>query len=288
MRPNVSRMSRAAASRIRLAVRPFRIHVDQAHLHGGERIGEVTVAAVALVGQPLALGAPVDVVVRLPDVRPSAGEPERLEAHRLQGDVAGENHQVGPGDFPAVLLLDRPEQAARLVEVHVVRPAVERREALHARTRTAATVADAVRTGAVPGHPDEQRAVMAEVRRPPVLRVRHQGMQVLDHGIQVEALELLGIVERLAHGIEQGRVLVELSQAQQVRPPVLGRHDPNRPALVRRAGHRALVIAIHVSSIPFLGLLLFCLVPGHVGLPRPNRLGANQGRDGQSLHPRPS
>jgi hypothetical protein len=47
-----------------------------------------------------------------------------------RGDVAGEDHQVGPGDLVAVLLLDRPEQAARLVEVAVVRPAVERREAL--------------------------------------------------------------------------------------------------------------------------------------------------------------
>jgi len=43
------------SERIRVAVRPFRIDVDQTHLHGGERIGEVTVAAVALVRQPFAL-----------------------------------------------------------------------------------------------------------------------------------------------------------------------------------------------------------------------------------------
>ena len=52
-------------------------------------------------------------------------------------------------------------------------------------------------------------AVVAEVRRPPVLRVRHQGVQVLDHGIEVEALEFLGVVERLAHRIGQAGVLVE-------------------------------------------------------------------------------
>src|ERR1700675_282750 len=46
---------------IRLAVGPFRIHVDQAHLNGGERIGKITVAAVALVCQPLALRPPVSV-----------------------------------------------------------------------------------------------------------------------------------------------------------------------------------------------------------------------------------
>src|SRR5271169_3332684 len=35
--------------RIRLAVRPFRIHVDQTHLNGAQRILKLTVAAVALV-----------------------------------------------------------------------------------------------------------------------------------------------------------------------------------------------------------------------------------------------
>ncbi len=122
----------AGGDRVRVAVRPFRVHVDQAHLHGGEGILEVPVAGVALVAEPLVLGAPVDVLFRLPDVLAPAAEAEGLEPHRLQRAVAGEDHQVGPGDLAAVLLLDRPEQTARLVEVHVVRPAVERREALGA------------------------------------------------------------------------------------------------------------------------------------------------------------
>ena len=71
--------------RIRLAVRPFRIHVDQTHLHGGERILKLTVAAVALVRQPRALGTPVDVLFGLPDVGAPAAETERLEAHRIRG-----------------------------------------------------------------------------------------------------------------------------------------------------------------------------------------------------------
>ena len=168
------------SERIRVAVRAFRIDVDQAHLHGGERILEIPVAGVALVIQPLALGAPVDVFFRFPDVLTPAGETEGLESHRFQRDVAGEDHQVGPGDFPAVLLLDRPEQPARLVEVDVVRPAVEGSKALVAGPCAAATVADAVGAGAVPCHANEQRSVVAEVRRPPVLRIRHQGMEVLD------------------------------------------------------------------------------------------------------------
>ena len=63
-------------------------------------------------------------------------------------------------------------------------------------------------------------AVVAEVGRPPLLRVRHQGVQVLDHGIEVEALEFLGVVERLAHRIGRRGVAVENLDVQLVRPPV--------------------------------------------------------------------
>src|SRR5436190_1088739 len=85
-----------------------------------------------------------------PAISATAGEAECLEAHRFERDVAGENHQVGPGDFPAVLLLDRPQQPARLVEVRVVRPAVERGEALLPGAGAAAAVRDAVGTRTVP------------------------------------------------------------------------------------------------------------------------------------------
>ena len=66
--------------------------------------------------------------------------------------VAGEDHQVGPRDLVAVLLLDRPQQATGLVEVAVVGPAVQRREALLAAIGAAAAVAGAVGPGTVPGH----------------------------------------------------------------------------------------------------------------------------------------
>ena len=58
---------------------------------------------------------------------------------------------------------------AGLVEVHVVGPAVERRESLRARAAAAATVVDPVGARAVPGHADEERSVVTEVGRPPVL-----------------------------------------------------------------------------------------------------------------------
>jgi hypothetical protein len=45
-------------------------------------------------------------------------------------------------------------------------------------------------------------------------------MKVLDHGVEVETFEFLGIVELLTHGIRQVGVLVEDLKAQLVRPPV--------------------------------------------------------------------
>src|ERR1700745_3601192 len=73
----------------------------------------------------------------------------------------------------------------------------------------AAAVADAIAAGEMPRHPNEQPSVMAIIRRPPILRVPHQGVQILDHGIQIEALEFLGVVELLTHRIGQSGVLME-------------------------------------------------------------------------------
>ncbi len=93
--------------RIRLAVGPLGVDVDEPHLHGAERTRQLALALVALVAEPRVLRTPED-LLRLPDIRPAEAEPERLEAHRLHGDVAGEDEQVGPRDRLAVLLLDRP------------------------------------------------------------------------------------------------------------------------------------------------------------------------------------
>ena len=98
-----------------------------------------------------------------------AAETKRLKSHRLKRAVAGEYHQVGPGDFPAVFLLDRPEQTARFVEVRIVRPTVEGRKALGAGSRAPAAVAYAVGSCTVPRHPDEERSVVTVIGWPPVL-----------------------------------------------------------------------------------------------------------------------
>src|SRR5262249_48790759 len=122
----------------------------------------------ALISKPGVLGPPED-LVRLPSVLAPEGEAERPEAHRFICAVAGEDDQVGPGDLVAVLLFHRPEQPAGLVEARVVGPAVEGSKALHAAAAAAPAVCDAVGAPCLPGHPDEERPVVAVVGRPPSL-----------------------------------------------------------------------------------------------------------------------
>ncbi len=234
--------------RIAVGVRAFGVHIDEAHLHGGERVLEVALAGVALVSaEPGLLAAPVHVLVGFPGVLAAGTEAEGAEAHGFQCHVAGEDQQVGPGDGLAVLLLDRPQQAPRLVDVHVVGPAVERREALLPATAAATSVAHAIRARGMPGHADELRAVVAEVRRPPVLRIRHQREQVFLQRRVVELLELLGVVELRAQRIGPCGMLVQQVQAKLVRPPV-----SIRRAATRGVVDRALGFGSHGRVVPCL------------------------------------
>src|ERR1043166_5629153 len=186
--------------RIRVAARSLGIHVDQTHVIGAERPPHIPTFGVALVSKPGVLGPPED-FVGLPAVLTPEAEAECFEAHRFISTVAGEDDQVGPGDLVAVLLFHRPEQPARLVEAFVVGPAVEGSKALHAAAATTPAVGDAVRARRMPCHPDEERAVVAVVGRPPVLRRRHYVDEALLRRFDVEGLERFCVVEVLAYRI---------------------------------------------------------------------------------------
>ena len=209
--------------RIRVAVRPLGIHVDQAHLRGTERFLQYPVSRVAqIAGEKHLLGSPVD-QIRLPVILAAAAKAEGLEAHRLQRDISGQDHQVSPGNLLSVLLLDRPQQAPSLVEVGVVRPAVERFEALLSTVGTAASVDRTVRARAVPGHPDEERSVVAVVRRPPILRRRQDLLDVRLDGIQIEARKLLRVIEAGAPRIRLDGMLPKRRKVQMIGPPEIVR-----------------------------------------------------------------
>jgi hypothetical protein len=68
------------------------------------------------------------------------------------------------------------------------------------------------------------RIIVAEIRRPPVLRCRHHLRDVFLYGVEIERLELFGVVEVAAHRIARRRTLMEDLQVQLIRPPFLVRH----------------------------------------------------------------
>ncbi|MPN19042.1 hypothetical protein SDC9_166408 [bioreactor metagenome] len=213
--------------RVGVAIRSFGVNVDQAHLHGGQRIVQIALAGVAAVRlvagrQPFAFGAPENFLFGLPDIHTSAGEAEGLEPHRFECAVAGQDQEVGPGELVAVFLLDRPEQPTRFVEVDVVRPAVERRETLVAGAGAAAPVGDAVGTRAMPGHADHQATIVPPVGGPPGLAVGHEGLEVVLQGSHVQLLQLFTVVEAGTHGVGLGIVLVQDVQVQGLGPPLHG------------------------------------------------------------------
>src|ERR1700722_2580798 len=200
---------------------PFGIDVDQTHRGRAVRLREVALAGVALVGaQPFTLFAEED-FLWLPDVFATETEPKGLEPHRFQGYVAGEYQQVCPRELAAVLLLDRPQQPARLVQAGVVRPAVQRGESLHALTAATAAVIDPVGACGVPTHPDEKTAVVAVVGGPPVLRSGHHRYQVHLECVDVELGELFGVVEVLTKRVRFCHLRMQPRHVDLIGPPVL-------------------------------------------------------------------
>ncbi len=194
----------------------------------------------------------------MPDVLATEGEAESLEAHRLVGHVAGEDDEVGPADLVAILLLDRPQQAAGLVEVAVVGPRVEGGEALVAGAAAAPAVGDAIGAGGVPGHADHQAAVVAPVGRPPGLAVGHQGLEVVLERVDVELLQLFAVVETGAHRVGLAVVLMKDVEVEGLGPPVHPGHAGRGQAAVHDralAGRtRLVVICSHVFSPDGQGL----------------------------------
>ena len=208
------------AQGVGLAVDAFGVHVDQTHLHSGQRVFQrlALITVVATRGQPLFFRTPVDVFFGVPDVFATKGEAVGLQAHGFVGDVAGQDHQVGPADFVAVFFLDGPDQTTGFVQVAVVGPRVQRSEALIASARTTTAVGHAVRTGCVPCHADHQTTVVAPVGRPPVLAVGHQSSQVFFDRGDVELFDFFAVVKTLER-IGLAVLLVQDVQVQGIGPP---------------------------------------------------------------------
>ena len=234
---------------IRLAANAFGVDVDQAHLHGSQRVLErCAVSALALVAvssQPLFLGAPVDVLLGVPDVFATKAKAVGLQTHGLVGHVAGENKQVSPRQLVAVLPLDGPQQTAAFVKVAVVRPGVQGGKSLGTRACAATAVGDTVGAGCVPGQTNHQATVVTPVSGPPGLAVGHQCSEVFLNSRNVELLDFLTVVEAL-EWVGLGVVLVEDVQVQGGGPPL---HVGRRAGGVATMHDGTLGHIVHVSLL---------------------------------------
>ena len=170
----------------------------------------------------------------LPDIRAATAKTQGLETHGIHGHIACQNEQVSPRELAAIFLLDRPEQAARFIEVAVVRPTVERGKALRARARAASAIADAVGSGGMPCHAYEKGAVVAIVGGPPVLRISHQGGEVFHHGIQIEGFEFTGVIKIRRHRAGHIGLLMQDAQLELLGPPC-GIGHPTRHSILADA-----------------------------------------------------
>ena len=240
----------ARGDRVRITIRAFRVDVDQAHLHGGQRVFQNAVARIALVIQPGFFSAPVDILFRFPDIHAPTAKAEGLKAHGFNGAIAGQDEQIGPGNLVAVFLLHRPKQAARLVQIGVIRPGIFRREAMRAIGSATTAISGAIGASSMPGHSHKERPVMPVIRRPPGLRHGHQREDILLQRCQIELLERLGVIEARIHRVGFGGLLAQDPQVQLIGPPIIigpgGEARRGRPAMHHGAFPHAL-ISVHVS-----------------------------------------
>ena len=242
--------------RIGIAAGTFRIDVDQTHLYRCERSVEFVKAALRVdpslhaFVDPLVLVAPVDVLFGFIDVGAAGSETEHRAAHRFDCNIAGENEQVGPADRLTILLLDRPQQAPGLVKIAVVRPRIERSEALLPGIGAPPPVTGAIGAGCVPGHADKERTVVAIISRPPRLAVGHQGSEIGLERSVIERLERFGIAEIVAHRI--GRTVRSKHVDRQcIWPPILVLTPQQRADRGISMAHRASSVGGHGKFLQF-------------------------------------
>ena len=190
----------------------------------------MTTLCVTLVGEHLGFGTPVH-PLGLPVVSAATGKAECLETHVFHGDITCQHHEICPGNLVAVFLLDGPKQASRLVEVAIIRPAVQRLEALLTTVCTAATVRSAIRASTVPSHANKEGAIVAVIRGPPWLRSGQGIVDIRLERFKIKPRKLCGIIEISIHGICTAFVLSQRRQVKAGWPPGLC-------ALRRTARHR--------------------------------------------------
>src|SRR5471030_563214 len=119
--------------------------------------------------EPGFLVAPVNIKVWFPYVFTPGTKTKGTETGVFQGHVTGENIKIRPGNFLAVFLLNRPQQASCFIETDVIGPGVQRRKALLTAARATTSIDGTVGACAVPCHTNKKDDVASPVGWPPRL-----------------------------------------------------------------------------------------------------------------------
>ena len=211
--------------RIGLAVHPFGIHIYQSHLHRRQRIFQTLPVLRIFISflsrrQPLMLRSPINIFFGMPNIFTAATKTQRLETHRLISHISGQNKQIGPRNFVSVFFLHRPKQPPCLVQIHIIRPTVQRCKTLIARIGTSPSVKNPVCSSRVPSHPDHQPGISAPIRRPPRLTITHQLAQIFFQSLIIQGLKSFPVVKIRVIRIGFHIVLMQNIQIQSPGPPL--------------------------------------------------------------------
>ena len=164
----------AGGDGVGVAVGPLGVHVDEAHLHRAERVGELAVAAGSARRRARCPPAPSRCPPRAP-TRPRGRRRTRTSrspstpGRTLPARIIRSAHEI----LRPYFCLTGQSRRRALSRLALSGQLLSGAKRCVPDAGAAAAVVDAVGAGAVPRHPDEERPVVAVVGRPPVLRVGH-------------------------------------------------------------------------------------------------------------------
>ena len=96
--------------RVRVRVRSLRVHIDQTHLNGRQRVLEVLASApVTVITEPLVFRAPINFLFGMPNIGASQRGAVVRTTHVLDRHVSSENQQIGPAKAVTKLLFYGPQ-----------------------------------------------------------------------------------------------------------------------------------------------------------------------------------
>ncbi len=167
----------ARSYRVRLAVRAFRIHIDQPHLTAASGFLQVSFSGSSASRPAICLRTPQYISSHpFPNIRTARRRSRGFKPHRLRAQFPTRFIRSAQDILLPLFLFDWPERRAAACRVYIIRPAVERRKALC--TVALAPPRPSLRTVgacAVPCHPNGKAGLSVPSRRgQPVLRVGHQ------------------------------------------------------------------------------------------------------------------